>query len=160
MSAYFAMKLVHILSATLLFGTGLGTAFFMLSAYRSGNLEALRTTNRHVVLADWLFTAPAVVVQLVSGFWLVSFLQIPLGSAWVISVLTLFVFVGICWLPVVWIQIRLGHLISRTDSADPPPEYHRLMRVWIGLGIPAFVSMLLLFGLMVFKPGIGRVLLG
>lgn len=160
MTLYFAIKLVHIVSATLLFGTGLGTAFFMWSAYRSGNLQALRVTNRHVVIADWLFTAPAVVVQLVSGLWLVSFLRIPLGSAWFVSVSGLFVLIGLCWLPVVWIQVRLSKLIAENAVTDLSPGYRRLMAIWVGLGIPAFLSMLVLFGLMVFKPGVSRILIG
>ena len=151
-SAYLVIKLIHILSATLLFGTGLGTAFFMFKAYRHGDLDALRVTSRHVVLADWLFTAPAVVIQLVTGLWLTAYLKIPLDSVWFISVLTLFAVVGACWLPVVWIQIQFAKML-RVETATLGDRFRRLMRVWVALGIPAFVLTLVLFGLMVFKPG-------
>ena len=150
---YFLVKLVHIISATLLFGTGLGTAFFMFSAFRSSDAAAIKVTSRHVVLADWIFTTPAIVVQFTTGLWLTSYLQIPYSSAWFVAVIALFVTVGLCWLPVVWLQIRLKKLMGEHRGGDLPPEFSPLMRLWVGLGIPAFAITLVLFWLMVFKPG-------
>ena len=150
LSAYLLVKLVHIVSATVLFGTGLGTAFFMYKAYRSGNLEALRITSRHVVLADWCFTAPAIIVQLITGLWLVDYLQLSWSSPWLVTVATLFAAIGACWLPVVWIQIR----IKDASLAETPGLTSRpLMQAWVALGIPAFAMTLALFALMVLKPG-------
>ena len=151
MNTYLWLKLVHVLSATLLFGTGLGTAFFMLKAYLSGNDEAMRVTTRTVVMADWLFTTPAVVVQLVTGLWLTSLLNIDLTSRWFIAVIALYAFVGLCWLPVVWIQIRIRNLIA---EGRPRVSYAGLMRAWTALGIPAFTAVLFIFYLMVSKAGI------
>ena len=153
MNAYLLVKLLHVLSATILFGTGLGTAFFMLQAYRSGDRQSLLATTRIVVLADWLFTAPAVIVQLATGFWLVHRLGIPYGSIWFITVLTLFVLVGACWLPVVGIQIKVR---ERLDAGAEIDACRSLMRVWVALGVPAFVAVMVLFALMVFKPWTGR----
>lgn len=150
MNAYLWIKLLHILSATILFGTGLGTAFFMLKAYVSNNDEAMAVTTRHVVTADALFTAPAVVVQLATGLWLTSNLGIAFDSAWFIAVIGLFVLVGLCWLPVVWIQIRIRNLI---DAGAVRDDYRGLMRAWVALGVPAFTAVLLLFFLMVSKLG-------
>lgn len=151
MSAYLAIKLLHILSATILFGTGLGTAFFMFTSWRSDNFEAMKVTTRNVVLADWLFTTPAVVIQFLTGVWLTARLGIPFSSLWFITVMGLFILVGACWIPVVAIQIRLRNLI---DAGAPAAHCHRLMKLWIALGIPAFVSVLLLFALMVYRPWI------
>jgi uncharacterized membrane protein len=156
MTTYLAVKLLHILSATILFGTGLGTAFFLFSAWRSDNFEAMRVTARTVVLADWLFTTPAVVIQFLTGLWLTSRLGIPYGSLWFVTVMALFVLVGACWIPVVGIQIRLRNLLR---TAAPTPEYHRLMRLWVSLGIPAFVSVVILFALMVYRPWVGRLVI-
>jgi uncharacterized membrane protein len=155
MNLYLGIKLLHIISATILFGTGLGTAFFMFQAYRSGNEEAMKSTTATVVLADWLFTTPAVVVQLVTGLWLTHRLGIPSTSLWFVLVIGLFCLVGACWLPVVWIQIRVHKLIAGGAGID---EYGPLMRVWIALGVPAFTAVALLFWLMVYKPGTGRLL--
>ena len=153
MSLYLGIKLLHIVSATILFGTGLGTAFFMLQAYRSGNDEAMKSTTKTVVLADWLFTTPAVIVQILSGLWLTQRLGIPFASVWFVAVIALFCLVGACWLPVVWIQIRIKELFRAGAGID---ECRPLMRVWIALGMPAFTAVLILFWLMVFKPGISR----
>lgn len=157
MNLYSWIMLLHILSASLLFGTGLGIAFFMFRAYLSDNREAMKVTTRNVVLADWIFTTPAIVVQLGTGLWLTWQLGIPFGSAWFIAVLSLFIFVGICWIPVVRIQIHIRQILTQGgDIAD----YRRLMRAWIALGIPAFTSILILFYLMVSKTGANTIIFG
>ena len=112
MNSYLWIKLLHILSATVLFGTGMGTAFMMLRAYLSKNDDAMAVTSRNVVMADWLFTTPAVVVQLATGLWLMGKLGIAFDSAWFVAVISLFVLVGACWIPVVWIPIRIRDLIA------------------------------------------------
>ncbi len=150
MSLYLWIKLLHILSATVLFGTGLGTAFFMLKAYLSENDAAMAVTTRTVVMADWLFTTPAIVLQLLSGLWLTQYLNISMQSAWFNIVIGLFVFVGACWIPVVWIQIRIRDLIA---AGEPRDSYRTLMRWWLALGVPAFSSVIVIFYLMVAKVG-------
>ena len=150
MSLYLWIKLVHILSATVLFGTGMGTAFFMLKAYLSRNDEAMRITTSNVVLADCLFTTPAVIIQFVTGLWLTHMLKIDFGSSWFIVVITLYGVVGLCWIPVVWIQMRIRNLIADGSGRD---DYKNLMRIWVLLGIPAFSAVLVIFFLMVSKLG-------
>jgi len=150
MTTYSALKLIHIISASILFGTGIGTAFFMLQAYLSRNTEALKVTTRNVVLADWLFTSPAVLVQLLTGLYLVHLLNIDWRSLWFVLVISLFIFVGLCWVPVVIIQIRLK---TRMHNGAKFADIQPLMKRWVALGIPAFSSMLLLYFLMVSKYG-------
>jgi uncharacterized membrane protein len=150
MTPYLWIKLLHILSATVLFGTGMGTAFFMLKAYLSANDEAMAVTTKSVVLADWIFTLPAVVVQFATGLWLTQHLNISMDSAWFSTVLGLFVFVGACWVPVVWIQIRIRDLIAAEAGSD---SYRKLMRWWVALGVPAFAGVLIILYLMVSKTG-------
>ncbi len=156
MNIYFTVKAIHIISASILFGTGIGTAFFMLRAYLSANTEALVVTTKNVVFADWLFTTPAIFVQLITGLWLVGILGISHGSLWFIVVVSLFVVVGICWIPVVGIQIKMRTAISNGASIEAIAP---LMRVWIALGIPAFMSMIVLFFLMVSKYGVAKILI-
>jgi len=150
MTFHLWIKLVHILSATVLFGTGIGTAFFMFRAYLSQSEEAMRVTTSNVVLADWIFTTPAVVLQFVTGVWLTHKLNIAFTSPWFITVISLYVLVGICWVPVVRIQIQIRNLIADGRSRD---DYKNLMRTWAMLGIPAFASVLVIFFLMVSKLG-------
>ncbi|MGE0358133.1 MAG: DUF2269 family protein [Burkholderiales bacterium] len=155
MDGYHALKLIHVVSASILFGTGIGTAFFMLRGYLGGNREAFAVTARNVVLADWLFTTPAVIVQFVTGLWLAGILGVPLGSLWFALVIGLFVVVGLCWIPVVVIQVRIRAAMREGRAIE---EIRPLMRAWVALGIPAFVCMLALYFLMVTKHGLGTIL--
>ena len=151
---YFWLKLVHIVSSTLLFGTGLGTAFFFWRAVRLGEVSAIATTARSVVVADTWFTAPAVIVQPVTGALLVERLGLPWSTPWLSVALALYVFAGLCWLPVVWIQLRLRDLAVQAahGGAPLPALFRHYFRIWFALGWPAFIAVLLTFWLMVMKP--------
>lgn len=151
---YLLVKALHILSAILLFGTGLGSAFYKYMADRRGDPAVIAITNRHVVLADWLFTTPTVIFQPLSGIWLLYRLDIPFDLLWVQLSFALYILAGSCWLPVVFLQIRMRNLsqTSLREGTPLPATYHRDARRWFWLGIPAFVSMVIIVMLMVFKP--------
>lgn len=145
--------MIHILCAVIVAGTGTGIAFFMFMANRSSNLEAIAVTTRHVVLADWIFTAPAVALQLITGVLLMFKAGYSFTSVWFFLVIGLFCFIGICWLPVVFIQYKLKSLAERSlSSSTLDPAFSKLMSLWTALGVPAFLSILVIFWLMVFKP--------
>lgn len=149
---YGLIKTLHIISATILFGTGLGTAYFMWSANRTRDARVVAATARHVVRADWLFTTPTVVFQPLSGAWLVHAAGYP-WNGWVGLSLGLYALAGLCWLPVVWLQIRMrdtAHLAAANGPALPH-TYWRDASIWFWLGVPAFVAMVGVFFLMVFK---------
>ncbi|CAO3432169.1 DUF2269 family protein [Azospirillum endophyticum] len=148
------LKLIHILSAILLFGTGLGTAFHGMASNLSKDVRAIAIANRNVVLADWLFTTPTVVLQPVTGIWLALEQGWPLSSGWILATLALYALAGACWLPVVWLQIRMRRMAEEAVDAGTglPPDYHRFFRLWFALGWPAFAAMVAILGLMVFKP--------
>ena len=154
---YLSLKYLHILSMVLLFGTGLGSAFYKWMADRSGNLTHIAVVNRHVVLADWIFTTPTVIFQPLSGLGMVYLLGLPLATPWITLSLGLYVFAGLCWLPVVWLQIRMRNLADAALIAQIPlpAEYWRYARVWFWLGVPAFVAMVGVVFLMVFKTSFG-----
>ena len=154
--SYQALLLVHIISSTLLFGTGLGTAFHGWMAHRSGDLRAIAVVSRNVVLADWLFTAPSVVVQPVTGVWMARLAGIPLTTGWLAWAILLYVLVGACWLPVVWLQIRMHRLARRAEreGGGLPPLYFTYARWWFALGWPAFIMVIGVFYLMVVKPSL------
>lgn len=153
MDNYLLLKLIHILSAVVVAGTGMGIAFFMFMANRSSNVEAIAVTARHVVLADWIFTAPAVVLQLVTGLLLMMRLGYSFTSTWFFLVIALFIFIGVCWIPVIMIQYKLKALADASlKKGALDPEFKKVMRLWTALGVPAFGSILVIFWLMVFKP--------
>ena len=155
MSLYLALKTIHILSSTLIFGTGLGSVYYLWSAHPARDLPALRLTTRAVVLADWLFTTPAIVIQPVTGAWLMLALGYRFDSAWFAWVVGLYLVAGACWIPVVVIQYRLRAFAACASSWDAlPTGYRRLMRWWVALGVGAFAAVLGLFALMVLRPGL------
>lgn len=151
---YLTIKTVHILSAILLFGTGLGSAFYKFVTDRSNNLAAMAVTNRQVVLADWLFTTPAVIVQPFTGVWMAHLAGVPFDSLWLWLSVVLYLCAGLCWLPVVWLQIRMRNEAESALQSNRPlaARYRRDARLWFWLGVPAFSAMLAVVILMVHKP--------
>ncbi|GLR71012.1 DUF2269 family protein [Agaribacter marinus] len=153
MEYYLTLKLIHILAAVVVTGTGAGIAFFMFMANRSNNPQAIYVTAQHVILGDWFFTTPAVITQITTGILLMNLRGYSYSSPWFYWVIGLFAFIGICWLPVLRIQYRLRALAKiSVDSNNVIPEFKSLMRTWTLLGIPAFSAILAIFWLMVFKP--------
>lgn len=154
MNSYLLLKWIHIVSSTLMVGTGFGSAFYMFFANRSGSLAAQAVVSRLVVRADWWFTAPTVIVQPLSGMWLAHQAGWPLSTPWVALSLGLFALAGLCWLPVVYLQIRMATTAQQAHTAGAPlPEgYWRDARLWERLGYPAFIAMVGVFFLMVNKP--------
>ena len=151
---YIAVKWLHILSSTLLFGTGIGSAFYMLLTSLSRDVRAIAVVSRHVVLADWLFTTPTIILQPLTGFYLIYLAGYPLTSAWIVWSIVLYFVAGACWLPVVWLQIKMQGFAREAvaNGAELSATYWRYLRIWVLLGIPAFVSLVIVFYLMVAKP--------
>ena len=154
MDIYTLTKMAHVLSATVLFGTGLGTAFFMFRSRQSSDVKSKYDTARTTVLADYIFTTPAVILQPLTGIALIWMMDYDAFEFWLIVSYCLFIFAGFCWLPVVWIQIQLKKLLlaSLETGEDLPDDYYRLFRIWISLGWPAFIALIAVFYLMLAKP--------
>jgi uncharacterized membrane protein len=151
---YLIVKWLHILSSTFLFGTGIGSAFYMFFTSLSRDVRAIAVVSRHVVLADWLFTSTTIVIQPLTGMYLIWLAGYPWTSKWILWTVGLYLLAGACWLPVVWIQLKMrdmAQVAAREDSALPA-RYWRYLRLWVALGIPAFIAMVIVFWLMVAKP--------
>jgi len=151
---YLVVKYLHVLGAIVLLGTGVGIAFFMLMAHRSGDAGHILRTARTVVLADFLFTATAVVAQPLTGLWLAYASTMSLGDLWLLLSLVLYGVAGLFWLPVVWMQMRMRDLAAEAVAAGAPlpAAYHRLFRLWFLFGIPGFGAVLAIVWLMMAKP--------
>ena len=154
--SYLLLKWVHIVSSTLLFGTGIGSAYYMLMASLSRDVRAIALVVRHVVLADWIFTTTAIVVQPVTGLWMANLAGWPWHTPWMLAAIVLYVLAGLCWLPVVWLQVRLARTAAQALAADAPlpADYWRDARRWELLGYPAFAAMVVVYFLMVLKPAL------
>lgn len=151
---YLIVKWLHVLPSTILFGTGIGTAFYMLGAAIEGDVASAAIVHKWVVRGDWLFTGTTGVLQPLTGFYLIHLAGYPLHSRWIMWSLGLYVLALACWLPVVWLQIRLRDMALAASAAGTqlPPLYRRYLLLWIALGIPAFFALLIVFYLMIAKP--------
>ena len=146
---------MHIVSSTVLFGLGAGTAFHMLATHLRGDVRAIASTARNVVLADWLFTSTSGVVQPASGVALVWLTGYPPLSSWLVVTYLLYLVAGACWIPVLVLQMRMERLAlaaARSGATTLPPAYHEAFRTWFWLGWPAFLALVAVFWLMVAKP--------
>src|ERR1700722_5573946 len=154
MDYYLIIKTLHILSATVLFGTGLGIAFFFFCANKGADLAARYFAARTTVLADFIFTLPAVILQPLTGLWLIYHSGYRWTETWLVATYIIYIVAGLCWVPVVLIQIRLRNILKNCAKAKKPlpDSYHRLLRIWFVLGWPAFIGLIAVFFLMVAKP--------
>jgi uncharacterized membrane protein len=152
---YLVAKWLHVLSSTVLFGTGLGSAFYMLTANRTGDVRAIAVVSRRVVWADWLFTTPTAILQPLTGAWLVHLAGMPWSSRWIVWSVLLYVLAGACWIPVVGLQLRMAAIAERCAARGEalPAVFWRYHRAWFWLGWPAFIAFVAIFYLMVAKPG-------
>lgn len=153
---YLLLKWIHIISSTILFGTGIGSAFYMFMANRRKDVASIYFATRHVVIADWVFTSPSVIIQLITGIGLVHVTGYDLTEGWVLWALVLYFFAGACWLPVVWMQIKMRDMAKHAlkTGEDLPARYWKMDRWWIILGSLAFPAIMAVFYLMVYRPNI------
>lgn len=150
---YFALKYIHVIGASILLGTGAGIAFFMLQAHRTRDPAIVSGVARIVVIADYLFTATAVVLQPVTGVALAWYLGYSLSEHWLVLSILLYLVTGAFWLPVVWMQkeIRREARSAVQAGIELSPRYHTLFRTWFAFGFPAFASVLAIFWLMIYR---------
>jgi uncharacterized membrane protein len=151
---YLVVKWLHILSSTVLFGTGLGSAFYMFFASLTRDSRVAATVVRYVVIADFAFTTPTIILQPATGFYLIHLAGFPWQSTWIVGSIALYLLAGACWLPVVWMQIRMRDLAATAaaNSSELPQRYWMFLRWWVALGIVAFLALVVVFYLMVAKP--------
>lgn len=150
------LRWMHVIGATVLLGTGAGIAFFMVMAHRTGNATIIAHTAATVVVADFLFTTSAVVAQPITGILLAWEIGWKLSEGWIALSIGLYVFTGLFWLPVVWIQMQLRDMAKTAGQAGTalPDRYHRLFRIWFVCGFPAFLAVLSIVWLMLERPDI------
>ncbi|AZO63640.1 MULTISPECIES: DUF2269 family protein [unclassified Mesorhizobium] len=153
---YFVLKYLHVIGASVLLGTGAGIAFFMLLAHRTGNTATIAAVARIVVIADFLFTATAVVAQPITGIALAWQAGYPISEGWIVLSIALYIVTGVFWLPVVWMQMKMRDLASEAAKAGAPlpAQYVRLFWLWFAFGFPAFAAVLGIFWLMIARPAI------
>jgi len=150
---YLWLKYIHILSSTFLFGTGVGSAFYMFRANLSKDLPSISFATRTVVLADWLFTTPTVIIQPLTGLWMMHLAGMRIMDTWILGSIVLYLLVGVCWVPVVFMQMKMRDMAGKAlrEGSPLPQAYWRYERRWFWLGVVAFPLTLAIFHLMVLK---------
>lgn len=151
------VRMLHVLGACVLLGTGAGIAFFMFMANRTADPASIAHTASVVVVADMIFTATAVVAQPITGFALMSYVGWSLTEGWIVMSLALYVFIGVFWLPVIFIQVKMrDEAVASANAGEPlTARYQRLYRIWFACGIPAFIAVIILLWLMIARPAVG-----
>jgi len=157
MQAELVLRWLHVIGAAVILGTGSGIAFFLLMAHRTKNAVFIAQTANIVIVADWVFTASAVVLQPITGFLLAQRLVWSMREGWIVASLALYLIAGAFWLPVVWIQYRIRDLAAEAarTGAPLPPRYFTLYWIWFAFGVPGFGSVLIIIWLMLARPMIG-----
>jgi uncharacterized membrane protein len=149
------VRLLHILSSAVMFGVGIGAFWFMLTGARSGSPAAMAIITRHAVRAEWYLAAPVAIIQPLSGYLLMLQLGYSFRSAWFAAVAGLYIVAGMCWIYLVKAELQLRDLTALHATASVlPTEFHSLLRRWVRLALGAFAGVLLIFWLMVFRPGL------
>jgi uncharacterized membrane protein len=151
---YLIVKTVHILSSTVLFGTGIGSAYYMLFTSLTRDAHAVASVVRLVVIADWVFTTTTIVIQPLTGLYLIHLMGYPLASSWILWSILLYFVAGAAWLPVVWMQIKMRDMarVAAASNSPLPPKYWTYLKLWTALGVIAFGALVVVFYLMVAKP--------
>lgn len=151
---YLVVKWLHILSSTILFGTGLGSAFYMFFTSLTRDARVIATVVRYVVIADYAFTTPTIIIQPLTGLYLIHLAGFPLTSTWIVVSVVLYFVAGAAWLPVVWMQIKMRDMaaIAAANGTELPQRYWSFLKGWVALGVVAFAALVVVFYLMVAKP--------
>jgi uncharacterized membrane protein len=150
---YLVYKWLHILSSTVLFGTGIGSAFYLMVATLGRDARTIATVSGYVVVADWMFTATTAIFQPLSGWLMVRSSGMPWTQPWLMRSVVLYVIAIACWLPVVRIQVQLRNESRACADAGQPlsQRYWKLFAAWTVLGVVAFLAFVAIFWLMVTK---------
>lgn len=156
MELYLLVKWVHVLSSTVLFGFGAGTAWYLWNAHLTRDPATIASVGRMVVRADWIFTGSSGIIQPATGLWLAHLTGRSLTEPWLLVAMALYLLAFICWAPVVWLQIRAHQLAAHARDHGAPlgPDYARVMRWWFVLGWPAFLGLLAVYWLMIARPAL------
>lgn len=151
---YLWIKYIHILSSTILFGTGIGTASVMVYGHWTKDIHVMAAINRYVVFVDWIFTGTTGVIQPITGFWMLYIAGFPLTALWIWGSIAGYLLTAGCWFVVVYLQLQIRDITAACarEGTPLPKDYYTYFRWWFFLGCPAFISLLLVFYFMVMKP--------
>jgi uncharacterized membrane protein len=147
------VRAIHLFAAMFFLGFGMGSVFYKIRAYKSGDDAVLAFADREIVRADWIFTVPSGVILPLTGAWLVHLYGLPWTTPWIVVGLGGWALAGLTWLPAAFLQIRMRRLaeLARREGTALSPAYHRAHRLWMILGVPSFSAAMLVLWAMIAK---------
>jgi len=150
---YLILKLVHIMSSTILFGGGIFAALLGTIVFGSRRAKVIAEIGPHIVRVESYLTALSALAQIITGLWMASIAGFSVSTGWLGWALILFCIAGLCWILGVWLQHRMVDLSKTALETDAalPAEYRKLFARWTFLGLPSTAAMIGIFYLMVFK---------
>lgn len=125
----------------------------MFVANRRKDIIPIYFAVRHVVIADLIFTTPSVIVQFITGLLMMHIAGFDFSEIWIKWSVILYFSVGLCWLPVLWLQIKMRDMakLAFNQGTKLPEVYWKMEKIWIALGSIAFPMVLVIFYFMVMK---------
>ncbi|MGQ0685687.1 DUF2269 family protein [Bradyrhizobium sp.] len=150
---YPTLKLIHVLSSTILFGGGIFAALLGTIVFGSRKMKVIAEVGPHIVKVESYLTILSALAQIITGLWLASIAGFPVLTGWLGWASLLFCIAAACWILGVWLQHRMVEL-SKTaieTNSELPAEYNERFKNWTFLGLPSTTAMLGIFYLMVFK---------
>ncbi|WP_246666929.1 DUF2269 family protein [Bradyrhizobium guangdongense] len=152
---YPALKLIHLVSATILFGGGIFAALLGTIVFGSRKAKLIAEVGPHIVKVESYLTVLSALAQIVTGLWLASLAGFPVLAGWLGWAFLLFCVAGLCWILGVWLQHRMVDLSRKAveTHSELPDAYQKHFRNWTLLGLPSTTAMIGIFYFMVFKPG-------
>lgn len=155
---YLHVKTLHIVSVALLFGnTVIGTLWEIRSLF-SKRLSVIRSTYETVVWLDALFTAPVVLVTVVTGITLGTTLGGIWSIGWLSVAFCIFAAAGLVWLAVdIPTQYRIRAICGNAQGDSVPLKLTRLLRLRACVNTLTIVPFFVIYALMIEKPEIPTV---
>ena len=152
---YAILKFIHVFGVVLFVGNIITAALWKTRADRSGDLATVAFAQRTVVLADWAFTVPGVLLVVIGGYAMAARRPWPLhGLHWLEWGQGLFWVSALIWafilLPTQRRLVGVSEEARRTGTL--PPEFDRLTKRWTMWGGIATLLLLIVLYLMVTKP--------
>ncbi|WP_334079003.1 DUF2269 domain-containing protein [Microbulbifer sp. M83] len=152
MNAYLVFKALHVLGAMVVFGTGIGIAWYALRGWRTGDIHIMQWISAETVAADWIFTAAAILLLLGSASGMLYASPTLLEMPWLRLSAFLTFLVFCLWVPVVFIQYNIRRRLRTAPAREAAPGIRRLLVCWYLLGALVLPLMVAIVFLMVMKP--------
>lgn len=151
------LEFIHILGAAILLGTRFATGFSFLMARLNAPAKAgddvIAVVARNVLWAEGLLVTPVVITQLVTGLWLMAEEGHTFAETWTMLALILYAAEGVLWIGYLYSTARLRRLAAGSGTKTPPSADAGWFRAWLGFGALSLVGLLVIYWLMIFKPG-------